>query len=369
MLKRFAWSLGTGVLGMFVAAMPAAAGQTQAPAAKKPAAATPTALAVPKKFTPKRLPWGDPDISGNFTNKDESNTPFERPDEFAGRRIEDITPQELAAAVEARKRNARATVAYAGGGDSQRGVALGVPIHWLDNLDSNNHRPWFVTDPPDGKIPPITKEAVDRNAAMAKARAGRGTADSYTDRSLGDRCISRKGTPASAITPGLYGNSYQILQTKDFVAIRYDMDGDRVIPLQGRGSQRPHPSDTMKTYFGDSVGHWEGDTLVVDTTNFGDFVNYRGSRSGLHLIERYRRTAAMTVELTITVEDPHTWGRSWSFSMPLTEDDSEPVFEYGCHEGNYGLRNILSAGRSDDRKGIKSSNTAATQGDLLDFEE
>ncbi len=364
MMRRCFASLGGALAVAAVMALAPAtvAAQTQTPAAKKPAGAP----AAQAKFTPKKLPWGDPDISGNFTNKDESNTPFERPDEFAGRRIEDITPAELAAAVERRKYNARAAAAYAGGGDRNRGVALGVPIHWLDNLDSTNHRPWFVVDPPDGKIPPLTREAVERNAADAQARAGRGLAQSYIDRSLGDRCIARKGTPASAMTPGLYGNSYQILQTKDYVAIRYDMDGSRIIPIEGRAGARPHPDQKLKTYFGDSTARWEGNTLVIDTVNFGDFVNYRGARSGLHLIERYTRTAPKTVEWNITVEDPHTWARPWAFAMPLTEDDNEPVFEYGCHEGNYGLRNILSAGRSDDRKGIKSSNNAAAQGDLQD---
>ena len=369
MLRRFFTLLSAALVtaALLVVAPVSVASQSPASAPGKPGASA--AQPAAKKFAPRKLPWGDPDLQGNFTNKDEANTPDERPDGFAGKRIEDVTPAELKAAADAQVARARQNAAYAGGGDRARGIALGVPIHWLENLDAASSRPWFVTDPPDGKIPPLTPEAVKRNQAAAQARAARGLAESYTDRSLGDRCIARKGTPASAMNPGLYGNSYQILQTKDYVAIRYEMDGSRIIPIEGRGSARPHPGGNIRTYFGDAIGRWDGNTLVVDTTNFGDFVNYRGSSTGLHLVERFTRIGPKTVEWTATIEDPTTWARPWSFSIPLTEDDGEPIFEYACHEGNYGLRNILSAGRSDDRKGIKSSNNAGAQGDLEDLEE
>ena len=315
-------------------------------------------------FVPKRLPWGDPDISGNFSSKDEANTPFERPEEFAGKRIEEVTAEELAAAIKQRQRQALADAPYPGGGSRTRGVAIAVPIHWFDSLDSVNHRPWFVIDPPDGKIPPMTEAAKKRLADVAEARRGRGTADSYTDRSLGDRCISRRGTPANLMMPGLYGNSFQILQTKDYVAIRYEMDPTRIIPIEGRGAARAHVGSLIRSYSGDSIAHWEGDTLVVDTINFLPNQNYRGSNVNLHLIERFKRIAPNLVNFTVTVDDPTTWTRPWSFSFPLTEDDREQIFEYACHEGNYGLRNILSAGRSDDKKGIKSSNDVDAQADL-----
>src|ERR1700730_16718640 len=187
---------GLGVaLTTLAIAVPATAGQTQPSSPKAaPAAKTSSAkgggAAPARKFVPKRLPWGDPDISGNFTTKDEANTPFERPDEFAGRRIEDITNSELAAAMKTRQRQALADAPYPGGGSRERGVAIAVPIHWFDNLDAENSRPWFVTDPPDGRIPPITDEARKRAADIAAARRERGTADSYTDRSPGDRCIT-----------------------------------------------------------------------------------------------------------------------------------------------------------------------------------
>ena len=244
-------------------------------------------------------------------------------------------------------------------GSRNDGIAIGVPIHWLETLDSVNQRPWFVTDPPDGKIPPLTQEAIDRNAALAKARQGRSVADSYTDRSLGDRCVSRQGPPAASMTPGVYGNSYQIVQTKDYIAIRYEMEGSRVIPIEGRGGARPHVSQKIRSYFGDAVARWDGNTLVVDTTNFGNFINYRGSKEGLHLIERFTRIGPKTIDWVVTVEDPHTWARPWSFSIPLTEDDGQPIFEYACHEGNYGIRNILAGAREDQKKGIEPSNGPA----------
>lgn len=350
------------VLAVVLLAVPAglAAGAQRPDAKAQPAAKAP----APAKFAPKRLPWGDPDISGNFTAKDEANTPFERPDAFAGKRIEDVTPAELSAAVRARQRQALADAPYPGGGSRERGVAIAVPIHWFDSLDSVNHRPWFVIDPPDGKIPPMTEAARTREADAAAARRARGMADSYTDRHLRDRCISLRGAPVTLINPGLYGNSYQILQTKDHVAIRYEMTSTRIIPIEGRGAARLHNGPTMRSYGGDSIARWEGQTLVVDTVNFHPKLGYRGSNVNLHLVERFERVSARFVNFTVTVDDPTTWARPWSYSVPLTEDDSQEIHEYACHEGNYGLRNILSAGRSDDRKGIKSSDDVDEQGDL-----
>jgi len=342
--------------------MPAAA-QTPAPKASVKGGGA-GASRVQKSGALKRTPWGDPDLGGNYTTKDEMNTPMERPDEFAGRRIEDVTPQELATIVAGRQKNAVETAPFITGSRAD-GIAIGVPIHWLDHLEAPNTRPWLVTDPPDGKIPPQTAEAQDRQAAAAKARAGRSVADSFFDRSNGDRCIAF--TPAS-MTPGIYGASYQILQTKEYVAIRYEMIHEaRVIPIEGRGNARPHSGAKITSYVGDATARWEGDTLVVDTTNFNDKINFRGARENLHLIERFRRAGPNKLELTVTVEDPHTWARPWTYSLPLTEDDGQPIFEYACHEGNYGLRNILAGARADQKKGIEPSNGPARP-DLGEFE-
>src|SRR2546430_195750 len=219
MSSRFVASFGAAVvLSVLTAASAALAGQAQATDAKKPTPVNAGAAAA-KKFVPKRLPWGDPDLQGNYTTKDEANTPFERPDEFAGKRIEDVTPAELAKANEQRRRQALGQAAYPGGGSPLRGVAIAVPIHWFDSLDSEDSRPWFVVDPPDGKVPPINDDAKKRQASDAAARVGRGTADSFTDRSPQDRCIAWSIGPAR-ILPTLYGNSVQIVQSKDYVAIR-----------------------------------------------------------------------------------------------------------------------------------------------------
>jgi hypothetical protein len=338
----------------------------QTSGAPKSGASARTAAAT-KPFTLKRLPWGDPDISGNFTSKDEANTPFERPAEWAGRRLQDITPEEMAKANEQRRRQALADAPYPGGGSRTRGVAIAVPIHWFDSLDTTNLRPWLVTDPPDGKVPPVVDAAKQRQADAAAARRGRGTHDSYTDRILSDRCIVF-GISA-ARTAGIYGNSTQIVQTKDYVAIRYEMVHEtRIIPIAGRGADRKHNTPAMSTAMGDAVAHWEGDTLVVDTVNYARRPAVRGAITSakLHTTERFRRVAPDKVEVTSTFDDPDTWTRPWTFAIYWTEDDTQPIFEYACHEGNYGLRNILSAGRSDDRRGIKSSDSVDAQDDLKD---
>ncbi len=320
-------------------------------------APAPVAGQAAKNFTPIRMPWGDPNISGNFTSKEEMNTPLERPDEFAGKRIEDVTPQELAAAVRTRQRNAVVNAPYAGGGSRARGVALSVPIHWLDHLDAGNSRPWLVIDPPDGKVPPLTRAAQQRSAARAAGRRERGSAESYTDRGLWDRCVTF-GVPS--MISQYYGASFQILQTKDYVAIRYEMVHEtRVIPIEGRGAARPHNPSKLRTYFGDATARWEGNTLVVDTANLngkvGGYSLFLASDENLHLVERFTRTASNRVEVTTTVEDPTVWTRPWTYTIPLTENDGQPIFEYACHEGNYGLRNILSGARADEKNGVVPS--------------
>jgi hypothetical protein len=200
-----------------------------------------------------------------------------------------------------------------------------------------------VVDPPDGKIPPTTAEAKARASARAQARKGRGEADSYEDRSLYDRCITR-GLPGSMM-PAIYGNSYEIVQGPGFVAIQYEMVNElRVIPLDGR----PHLSAAIRNYMGDARGHFEGDTLVVETTNFTDKVPYRGSSQNLKLIERFTPKSPGIVEWSVTFDDAATWTRPWTFAMNLTKTSERP-FEYACHEGNYAMRNILSIAREEDK--------------------
>jgi len=244
-----------------------------APATQKAAGGTGASTA--RKYVVGRTPWGDPDLQGNWNNKQEVNTPLERPDEWAGKRISDISEKELADAVVERQR--AQVLRYEN--------IIGVPIHWIDRLDSQNSRPWFVIDPPDGKIPPRTEEGKKRADAVAAARKGRGTADSYTDRGLWDRCASR-GPGVTEMQPKVYGNSYQILQSKDYVAIRYEMIHEtRLIPIEGRGAARAHISPILTSVYGDATARWDGNTLVVDTVNYNGKTAFQGSNEGLHTIE------------------------------------------------------------------------------------
>jgi hypothetical protein len=290
-------------------------------------------------YIPKKTAWGDPDIAGNYNNSDESSIPFERPAEFQGRTLDSFTPAELEKITRQRQEQTierNPTLSEFPGATS--------PMHWFENYFAANSRAWLVSDPPDGKVPPQTQEARQRAAALQAARRGRGPADSWEDRSLYDRCITR-GVPGSMM-PAIYGNSYYIGQSPGYITITYEMVHDtRVIPLDAR----PHLSSKVRQYLGDARGHWEGNTLVVETTNFTDKTPYRGSSQELKLIERFTPIGPDTVEWSVTFDDPHTWERPWTFAMNLTHDETQPPFEYACHEGNYGLRNVLSAARAEER--------------------
>ena len=294
-------------------------------------------------YMPLRTPWGDPDLQGAYTNSDESQTPMERPKELESRQLGDITPQELASLNEQRNQ-ARAKA------DEAR-WELRSPLHWFENLDFRNSRAWMVTDPPDGRIPPLTAEARARAAARTATRRGRGEADSYEDRSLFDRCISR-GVPGSMM-PAIYGNSYDITQGPGVVAIRYEMIHEtRVIPLVGA----PHVSEAIRSYMGDARGRFEGATLVVETTNMHERVAYRGASGRLKLVERFTPVAPGQLEWSVTLDDADTWTRPWTFAMRLTQvPASQPPFEYACHEGNYAMFNLLSIARAEEaRTGARS---------------
>ena len=226
------------------------------------------------------------------------------------------------------------------------------PTHWYDNLAANGSRPWFIVDPPDGQLPAVTPQAQRREAAIARlnnARNGEGIADSPDDRSMYDRCITR-GLPGSMM-PAIYGNAYQIVQTPDTIAIRYEMIHEtRIIPLDGR----PHAGGRLHLLMGDSRGRFEGDTLVVETTNFTNRTHFgyndRYNSEKEKITERFTPIAPGRLDWRVTIDDPEVWTRPWTFAMTLTKDDSSPVFEYACHEGNYGLRDILSGARAEDQK-------------------
>ena len=292
-----------------------------------------------KTFVPAKTPWGDPDLQGTYTNKDESGIPFERPSQFAGKTNADVDDEELRELIAERSKAAVDRAPGIGGAETGAG-----PTHWYENYGAKNSRAWLVVDPADGAIPATTAEATARATERARQRAGHGPADSPEDRSLYDRCITR-GIPGSMM-PAIYGNSYEIIQSPGWVAIRYEMVHEtRLIPLDGR----PHVKSGIETYMGDARGHFEGNTLVVETTNFKPASAYRGASDHLKLIERFKPVGPKTMEWSVTADDSHTWARPWTFAMNLTKDNSQSIFEYGCHEGNYGLRDILSAERAADK--------------------
>jgi hypothetical protein len=335
------------VLATAVASLMAvSAAAQQKPTARAPAPPEPSAKARgPQRgsragveaFTQPRTPWGDPDLQGIYTNKDESGIPIEKPGQFEGKKLDDIDDSEFAEIVRQRNEAARARAPLAGGAETGAG-----PIHWFENYDAKNSRAWLMVEPADGRIPPTTPEAQKRAADRTEARASHGPADSYEDRSLYDQCITR-GLPGSMM-PAIYGNSYEIHQGQGFVAIRYEMIHEtRIIPLDGRA----HVGSSIKSYMGDARGHFEGNTLVVETTNFRD--PNRGASEKLRLVERFKPVAPDKVEWSVTYDDASTWARPWTFAMSLTKDPTQSPFEYACHEGNYGLRNILSAARAEEK--------------------
>ncbi|HEY1304547.1 MAG TPA: hypothetical protein VGF24_13390 [Vicinamibacterales bacterium] len=296
--------------------------------------------------TTMRTPWGDPDIQGIFTTDDELGVPFERPEQFAGRDV--VTDKEFADRQTQAARQAEADaeefVAPRTGG--RGGDGTGPPAHWLER-GTPSRRTSIVIDPADGRIPYVNDEARKRNAIAVNARtSGNRPYDGPQALDLYDRCITR-GLP-HVIFPTIYNNTSQIVQGPGFVAIRYEMIHDaRVIPLDSR----PQLSSTIRQYFGDSRGHWEGDTLVVEVTNFpANMVNYRGAGGALHLVERFRRVDARTVRYEVTVSDPGTFSRPWTAMLNLKTSSQPDVFEYACHEGNYAMRNILSGARAAEKQ-------------------
>jgi hypothetical protein len=309
---------------------------------KKDAVASDPTVA-PKNWKPARTAWGDPDLTGIYSNSEESGIPLEKPAEFGDRRLADITRAELARLNRARQ---DATIDRAANASDEPNAH--PQLFWWETLNPQNSRAWLVSDPPEGKIPPLTSQGQQRAAARAEARrlSGRGPADSYEDRSLYDQCITR-GLPGSMM-PAIYGSSYQIVQGPGYVGIIYEMIHEtRIIPL----TVHPRLGPRVQTYMGDPRGHWEGNTLVVETTNFKDQIAYRGANgSTLRLVERFTPIGPQAVEWSVSVNDPATWTQPWTFAMNLTKkDETQRPFEYGCHEGNYGLRNILSGARADEK--------------------
>ena len=284
-----------------------------------------------------RTPWGAPDLQGVWDFR--SLTPMERPEELA--ESETFSAEQAAEfAAETIRRRSR---------DNDTSDRV-VPYNdfWFDEGTAvTTERTSLVVDPPDGRIPALTQEAIDRQAALEEARAGVGghepTPGGFVE-DLGPgglqvRCILgfNSGPP---MAPSAYNNNVQVFQTEDTVVLFAEMNHNaRVVPLDGRD----HLDAGVRQWTGDSRGRWEGDTLVVETTNFLRETNFmRGATTpDLTLIERFTRVDADTLQYDVTVDDPAVWTRPWTYSVPMRRN-AEPLYEYACHEGNYGLYNILA---------------------------
>jgi hypothetical protein len=286
---------------------------------------------APTPYQAPRTPWGEPDLQGAYSNAGERLTPMERPHSLSGRRLSDISATEL------RRLNV----------ERQR-TAASQQSRFEDFVDGPawSSRAWLIVDPEDGRIPPATSDARRRTAARVDARRHRGPADSWTDFDFFSRCISR-GLPGSMI-PAIYGNTYEIVQAPGSVAIVYEMIHEtRVIPLH----QGPRVGSSIRSYLGDSRGHFDGDTLVIETSNFKDSMSFLGSSANLELTERFTPISADILEWRVTLYDPATWARPWTFAMNLTRGRSRPI-EFACHEGNYSMRHALSAARTAEQANL-----------------
>jgi len=328
------------------------------------AAQAPKTSAV-KPYVPPRAPDGHPDLQGTYDLA--TLTPLERP---AGTKavLTDEEAAKLEKDVASRKDQAGQAIsgdrsAPPKGGDGSTGAAGGVGGYnnfWLDpgstyTIVNGERRTSLVIDPADGRVPPLTPAARQRALAGRVARPTSDTtesrdpglepAGSYDDperRPLGERCIlgfgSTSGPPA--LPDYFYNNLHQIVQTPEYVMILTEMVHDaRIIRMNSE-----HVPKTIRKWMGDSVGRWEGDTLVVDTTNFTDKTRFRGASEDLHVVERFTRVSANALLYRFTIEDPSTWARPWTgeYTWPSTD---EHIYEYACHENNYALENILRGAR------------------------
>jgi hypothetical protein len=284
-----------------------------------------------KKWTLPRTSWGDPDLTGVYTNS--TVVPLERPAEYAGK------PELTDAEVAERAKKYHDTLFAQRAGDT--GFYNDFWWEWGKDVKRTS----LIVDPPDGKLP-VKPEAAER---MKATKARYSLQESYTDFNPFDRCITR--SLPGEMMPGFYNHFYEIVQTPQSVAVYIELIHDvRIIPLD----KRPHIDSSVRQWLGDSRGHWEGDTLVVDTTNFNDkvtdnAVTYFGAGSDLHLVERFTRSGPNTIDYQFTVEAPSMFTRPWTASIPLQKSDQK-LFEYACHEGNYAMPNSLSGARADEAK-------------------
>ena len=289
-----------------------------------------------------RTPGGDPDLQGVWAN--DAVTPLERPAGLGAREL--LTDEELAAAAAA---NAQRRIDTGGPREGDPILLQGYNQFWMPRREVSRQTS-LIVDPPDGRIPPLTPAGARREAQAFESSQGvpaldaslRRHSNGPEGRSLWERCLTR-GLPR---LPDFYNNNALLLQTPDHVVIQMEMIHEtRVIPLD----RRPHLDDRIRQWHGDPRGRWEGDTLVVETTNFSGKTNFKGSQDGLRLVERFTRTAHGALLYEVTVTDPDTWTRPWTARIPIRASDG-PLFEYACHEGNYAMHNTLAGARAAEKE-------------------
>lgn len=290
-----------------------------------------------------RTSWGDPDIGGIWPSIDMVRVPLERPRQY-GTRI--FMTAEEHAIVEKREEERIVRMAEEGAGG-----ATGAPGHWVE-WGKTQRQTSLLVDPPDGRMPALTPAGKERQGSLPRGTMGFEPLNGPGDFSMWERCISR-GVLGSTL-PVLYNSGIDITQGPGYVAIRYEMVHDfRVIPLDGR----PHLSSTMRQYMGDARGRWDGDTLVVETTNHTDRIGLGISGGGtppsssMRLIERFTRVSPDTIRYEATVEDAETYTAPWTVAFPLTLQPDYIMAEYACHEGNRGLEFALRGARAEEAKG------------------
>ena len=296
-----------------------------------------------KTYTAPRTPDGQPDLQGYWSNT--SYTPLQRPN--------NVNKQFFT------KEEAEENLRRAAAAESEQTEPGTIPdVHYdftqfgLDRSQSAlalDLRTSLIVDPPDGKLPPLSPEGQRRAAERAEARKKMGGPfDAAQNQSMSVRCINmdRDGPPMLA---GAYNNNYEIVQAPGYVMILVEMLHDvRIIPLD----KRPPLPENIHQVTGSSRGRWEGETLVIETTNFTDRTAFQGSSEKMRLVERFTRVADDSIRYQFTVEDPATWTRPWSAEVPWKKTVG-PIFEHACHEGNYGLANTLAGARAEEKRATK----------------
>ena len=317
--------------------------------AEEPQSAAKQATAADKNWAPPRTPDGRPDLQGVWDYR--TIAPLERPPELGTKEF--FTAEEAAKfeSEENQRQNRDLIDPEVGGLNYPPGGVIPYNEFWYDRGNKlGSRRTSLIVDPPDGRLPPWTSEG-QKLAELRAARSrddqlGHPHADSWEDRPLQERCLIglNAGPP---MTPGAYNNNVQLLQTPGYVVILNEMvHSARIVPMDGR------PHGNIRQWKGDSRGHWEGDTLVVDTINFKRETNVAGTSANTHLIERFTRTGPDTLAYEFTVDDSTMWTKPWKAVVPMLKSD-EPIYEYACHEGNYAMRSILASACAADKAAKK----------------